>query len=1002
MAEPVFPKVFTIPPHRGFADALVAGLIRKYGSEPMGLARGIILVPRSRAARAIQDAFVRRSGGGLLMPRIVPIGDPEIDETLGNALDPIGDADPVPAAIEPMERVMRLANLVQQLRSGSDDRVDAAEAIRLARDLGAALDQLLIEEVDPDDLPEEFAQDLQVHWQKSLDQLDLILAKWPGELAKIGRIDLAARRNILLRRVADRWAKSPPPDFVVAAGISTTAPAIAAVLRSVSRLDNGMVVLAALDVDMPDEEWQALGPFDPDPETGRRRRAIETHPQFALKLLLDRMGVARAEVERWRWGGGHDAPAVRTRAISNAMAPAAFTGKWNALPARERRLTGVRGIELATSAEEAQVIALALREAIEEPGRTAALVTPDRMLARRVSAHLKRWNIIADDSAGRPLSEIASGTLLLALAEAAAERFAPVPLLALLKHPLVRFGEARTQWLDGVRQLDLALRGPRPRPGLAGVTAHLRTQSKEARKAERPMFASALAWWESAVPLLEPLESAASRTADLTALIAAIRETASQLTDNKVWAGPNGRPAGDFVADLESRAGIGPADAGIGDLPEILRQLMAAIPVYPPQGGHPRIHIWGLLEARLQQTDLMILAGLNEGVWPGLPSPDPWLAPRLRAELGLPGLDRRIGLAAHDFASALGGKRVLVTRSRRDAGAPAVASRFWLRLEAMTGGLTRWPELKSWARTIDRPDGVSPAPRPAPTPPARERPNRISVTAVDRLNADPYAFYAQSMLKLSSHDAVDADPSAAWRGSAVHKILEDWFETDDCDPDKLVARAEAMLDAQDAHPLMRALWRPRLIEPIRWIAEQVRVHRDAGRVPLKAEIRGAIEIAGVTLNGMADRIDRNADGSLTVIDYKTGKPPSPAQVEGGFAMQLGLLGLLADRGAFEGVSGTPTGFEYWSLGKQGDGFGYARTPFRQRGKGTIDPDNFIAEAARVFAEAAADWLTGERPFTAKLHPDQAPYADYDQLMRKDEWYGRGDGGEGPGEGEADG
>ncbi|MEO1169620.1 MAG: double-strand break repair protein AddB [Pseudomonadota bacterium] len=992
MAEAVRPRVYTIPPHRAFADALAAGLIRRYGKDPLGLARGIILVPTNRTARAIQDAFVRRAETGLLLPRLVPIGDPEIAETLGSALDPIGQGLSVPPAIPPLERTMRLATIVQRVRSRMGEPVDAGEAVRLARDLGTTLDQLLIGQVDPRKLPESVESDLSAHWQVSLDQLDVILTEWPAELEKLGKIDMAERRNRLLDHVARRWKDAPPPGFVVAAGIASTSPAVAGVLRTVSRMENGMVVLPALDITMPGEEWEALGPHEPDPETGFRKRSIETHPQFALKLLLDRIGVARGEVTRWRWGGGRDSPAVRTKAIGNAMAPASFTGKWNDLPPRERRLSGVRGLELATPAEEAQVIAIAMREALEEPGRTAALVTPDRPLARRVSAHLKRWGIEADDSAGRPLSEEPPGTLLIALAEAAAERFAPVPLLALLKHPLVRAGEERGAWLNAVRRFDISMRGPRPRPGLDAITGHLATMLANARDQAKPAITAALQWWKEAVELLAPLEQAAGRTRDLPGLVTAIREAATRLAGYAVWSGPDGREAAHFIADCETQSALGPADATIADLPPLLTHLMADIAIRPPQGGHPRLFIWGVLEARLQQADLMILGGLNEGTWPNLPTPDPWLAPCLRAELGLPGLERRIGLAAHDFASALGGRQVLVTRARRDASAPAIASRFWLRLEAMTGGLTRAPRFKAWAQSIDRADHAAQlAERPAPRPPLADRPRQISVTKVDRLKADPFSFYAQTMLKLSQLDPVDAEPSPAWRGSAVHEILEDWFREDQCDPDKLVARAETLLDASDAHPLMRALWRPRLIEPIRWMAERVRAQIAAGRVPVAAEVEGRTEISGVTLTGKVDRIDRLDGGGLAIIDYKTGQPPSPAAVEAGFAMQLGLLGLLAERGAFADLEGKAAVFEYWSLGKDGDGFGYVKEPFRKRGDIEITPENFVAHAASVFASAAEQWLIGDEPFTAKLHPEYAPYGEYDQLMRLQEWYGRGDG-----------
>lgn len=982
----VTPNVFTIPPHRAFADALAAGLIAQHGRGPTGLAEGVLLVPNNRAARAIQEAFVRRSGGGLLLPRLVPVGDPELDERIGGMLEPL-DAQPVPPAIEPARRLMLLGRLVQQHRM-----CGAAEALRLAEDLARTLDQLLIEEVEPAALGRFAADrpDLSVHWQKSLDQLQLILADWPGELARRGRIDLAARRNLLLDAVAGRWRMRPPTGFVCAAGITTTSPAVARLLRVIALMEQGSVVLPGLDLAMPDAEWVELGPHEPDEATGFRRRSVETHPQFHLKLLLDRMSVARREVGIWRWGGGRgrDAPAARSRAIGHAMAPPAFTGKWQRLKPAERRLTGVRALELADPAEEAQAIALALRGALEEPGRTAALVTPDRNLARRVSAHLRRWGIEADDSAGRPLARTPPGTLLLAAAAAAAERFAPVSLLALLKHPLVMAGEERLGWLDGVRLLDRLLRGPRPAAGLDGITARL--ADGDARDA--PMRREAADWWAVVLPLLRPLERAVAGTQDLAGLLGALRETLSALAGDRVWARPEGRAAAQLLSDHEAAAGEGPAKVETRELPVLLERLLAAEAVRPPYGQHPRLFIWGLLEARLQHADLLVLGGLNEGIWPALPAPDPWLAPRLRAELGLPSLERRLGLAAHDFALGLGAPRVLVTRARRDARAPAIASRFWLRLEAMTGGLTRSPELRKWAQAIDCAKGPpKPASRPAPSPDSAERPRTISVTEVDRLKADPYAFYARKMLKLAALDPVDADPTAAWRGSAVHAVLEAWMKEDDCDPAKLRARADALLVAQDAHPLMRALWQPLLREAIDFIAGQVEANARQGRRPLAAEVSGKIGIAGVTLNGTFDRIDRMADGGLAIVDYKTGQPPNRKAVEAGYSLQLGLLGLIAERKGFEGIEGAAACFEYWSLARASSGEragkrGYVASPIG--GKNGIPAEEFTEQAERNFGEAVGLWLTGAEPFTAKLHPEYAPYGDYDQLMRLDEWYGR--------------
>ncbi len=974
-------QLWTVPGTRSFADALATGLIARYPG--MALARGLVLLPNNRGKRAVTDAFVRASGGGLLLPRLVAIGDPALGEGAGAALDPADDA-PLPPAIAPLARRMALTRLLHDARPN----LDAAEAVRLAGELARTLDQLLVEEVPPSRLAEfdaTLSPELSAHWRKSLDLFELLLARWPAELAKLGAIDAAERRRLLLDRTAERWRRDAPPGFVCVAGVTDPAPAVARLLRCVAGLPDGSVVMAGLGVDLSDEEWDALGPHAPDPVTGLRRRPLETHPQYGLKLLLDRMGVNRRETRVWPYDGGPEAPAARARAIAHALAPAELTARWSELSADRRRLEGVTAAEFATPAAEAQGIALALREALETPGKTAALVTPDRALARRVAAHLARWEVGIDDTAGRPLSILPPGTLLHGLAEAAEQGFAPLPLLALLKHPLVRSGDERGRWLAGARSLDRALRGPRPAPGLDGIDAHLADRSGR----DGRLRALAASWWPEARALLRPIATLfASEARPLGELLAGLRETIFALGGDAPWTGAAGRAAAELLSELEAQADGAPVDPA--SIAPILRTLMDEVAVRPPQGGHPRLAIYGLIEARLQTADLFVLGGLNEGAWPGTPAPDPWLAPRVRAELGLPGLDARIGVAAHDFGQGLGAPEVLLTRSQRDAKGPALPSRFWLRLEALAGrGLARAEALTQWTEALDAPGEFAPSKRPAPMPKPSLRPKVINVTEVDRLKADPFAFYAQRVLGLRTLEPVDADPSAAWRGTAVHEILEAWARQDECAPDALRARAERMLADERTHPLMRALWWPRLEEAIDWIARKIADNRKDGREVLRAEGSGRVELAGVVLQGRYDRIDRAADGSLALVDYKTGKPPSTAAVRDGYSLQLGLLGIIAEAGGFEGVEGVAGGFEYWSLGRARDGFGYVATPCDPDGKrDRIVTADFTTVAERNFTAVAGKWLTGEEPFTAKLHPEYAPYADYDQLMRRDEWYGR--------------
>ena len=956
MSDPQRVAVLTIPSHRSFADALAAGLIAQFGKDPLGLAQGRILLPNNRAVRAVTDAFVRASANGLLLPRLIPVGDPELDERIGGALDRIED-EVVRPAIDPTERLLRLASIVRGQGT--------AESLRLAAELARTLDALLVEQVKPLALKEAVAKtsDLATHWEKSLQKLQLIYDNWPAILTEQGTIDLAERRNFLLRRLADRWKDEQPPGFTVAAGITTSAPAVAALVARVARMPEGMVVLPGLWLSniFPDEEWDALGPD----EDGRGEA---THPQYHLKLLLDRIGVARGEVLPWRWSGGAASPAARARTVANAMAAPKFSHKWETLKAAERRLSGIRVAELPDPAAEAQAIALAMREALETPGKTAALVTPDRVLAGRVSALLARWGIEADNSAGKPLSSTPAGTLLLGIASAAAEELAPVALLALLKHPLVGGeGDERVPWLDSVRELDVKVRGPRPPAGLAGLDAHF----------------GELREWRTVRPRLEAIEGMLREPLSLAEFVRTLGSAAQVLAGEAAWRGAAGRLAAEMLSELQAsdaaRALIVQADEAV----PLLRQLFAGQAVRPPYGGHPRIFIWGLLEARLQRADLVILGGLNEGVWPALPAPDPWLPPKVRATLGMPTLETRIGLAAQDFASALGAPEVLITRARRDAKSPTVASRFLLRLKAMSGGLPRDVQLERLTWAIDDPGAPKPVDRPAPAPPAEQRPERISVTQVDRLKADPFAFYAQAILKLRALDPVDDDHTARWKGIAVHEVLQDWLQHDDCDPDRLRPRAERLLKDEAIHPMLRALWAPRLLEAIDWIAAMERENKANGRAPLKAEVTGETALAGVTVQGRVDRIDRLADGGLAIIDYKTGQPPSQKAVTEGFALQLGLLGLIGRAGGFEGAAGDPETFEYWSLARYRGKFGRLMRPHKD-----MAPGEFLAHANRNFVDVAAKWLTGSEPFTAKLNPAYAPHGDYDQLMRLEEWYGR--------------
>lgn len=990
------PQVYSIAAHRGFADALVAGLLPRYGENDVGLARLTLLLPSQRAIRTVTEAFVRLFGAqewrGLLLPRMAAVGDLDIDEALGPLLDPLGSGAEIPPAVDPNRRWLRLAAILQEELG---DRAPKGPALlRQAFELGRTMDRLLVEGIGPEELIGErvlgVVREQAAHWQQSTLTFARVQAKWLSELDRTGRVDAPTRRNMLFDRAAQRWRESPPATPIVAAGVTSASPSLARLLKVVSELPRGAVILPDLDLSLDGETWEALGRAGvgegPDDPPFARDDAV-THPQYHLKLLLNRMGVNRHEVQAWHRAGMTAAPPERSRAISNLFLPPAASARWVDLAPEQRRLSCVELMISDHPGHEAQAIALKVREALETPEKRVALITPDRALAARVIANLGRWGIEVDDTAGEPLPLTPAGRLFLLLAEVAASDAAPVPLLALLGHPYSGTAFGRADWLDYSRVLDLALRGPRRGPGLAPI----REVVAECQKRSKGIGE----WWEVAEALLSPILSPGEELL-LADAVDALSVAAEAISGGRVWGEADGRSLAAFVESLRDAARHAGTRMEREGLATALRDAMERTAVRKPWGGHPRIAVYGLIEARMSRADLVICGGLTEGTWPASVAPDALLAPSVLRALGVPGADFRIGLSAHDLAAALGAPEVVLSYARRDSSGPAIPSRFVLRVRAMLGAdlLDRHldhatPDL---ARRLTSPSLTKAHPRPQPMPSAEQRDVPIAVTGLDRLRGDPYQFYASDILRLRSLDALDAEPTAAWKGTAVHAILERWHKEGGALGD--IAAEE--LAKMSAHPLVRGLWWPRLIAGLEWIEERIGELSAEGRSVLKSEVKGDITFKGVKIKGRADRIDRLADGNLAIVDYKTGKAPSASRVQKGFALQLGLIGLMARDGGFAGVSGEPTHFEYWSLSKNSDsrtGFGEASGPVLEgKKKSGIPRDEFLTETERFLGDAIDRWIKGSEPFTARLNPDIPGYADYDQLMRLDEWQGREEGG----------
>ncbi|MCQ8782221.1 double-strand break repair protein AddB [Mangrovibrevibacter kandeliae] len=1036
-------SVVSIPPGLPFlptlADSLIAGRVVKGfhpEGDPLALASLTVYVPTRRAARGLASAFGQALGGvSAILPAIRTLG--EEDETALFRAE--GALDGLTPVADPVEQRLLIASLVRQWRRqireetlraiGSEALslpASAADAVWLAGDLVRLLAEIETEEAEIAGLAG-LAPDRLAHWwQLTLTFLQILTEHWPQILAERGHVSDTEARNRRLRRLAAQYRQEGAPGPVVIAGSTATAPAVAELMRAVAGLPNGALVLPGLDRHLSDEDFATID--------AARSLATVGHPQHGLKRILARLQLPREAVDHLDLGLD-PVLAAREAFVADALRPAETTAAWgdsrNAHP--PAALDGLALIEADDEREEALAIACAMRAALADPEKTVALTTPDRKLARRVTVELKRFGIEANDSAGRPLTGTAPGTLMLTAAEVALRPGDPVRLVALLKHPLLRLGRTAGEARRAARTIEMvALRGGVGRADLVGLAAlygqrRRAFEGKDAETGERVFVARPVQLLpeedrDLAADVAEALEKAfAPLTALRGAPAAEIGAYATALTQvlealcrdpegdaSELYAQEAGGSLAAFLSGLVACPPTGFAFDAV-ELPDVLVALAAGETVKPRGGLSARAFVWGALEARLQSVDTMVLAGLNEGTWPGAARSDAFLSRIMRAEIALDPPERRIGLAAHDLQMALGSRRVILTRSRRSGGAPSVASRWLQRLLTVAGASgeaqmrAEGDVYRAHARALDRGPTESyaldrtPATdrgRPFPRPPLSLRPRQVSVTEVERLIRDPYAVYARRILKLEKLPPLLRDPGAAERGTLYHRILARYV-LDGNDPTvadaiaRLIDVAAQEFEREALPPEVHAVWWPRMEtlaqNYIAWERE-----RDAGIRARIAECRGEWDFPDIAtrLTGYADRIDVTVDGRLQIIDFKTGTEPSVKQARALLAPQLPLEGAMARLGAFAGDLATPgplADLLYVRLREKA---------FKEDGlagteKGGLDytADGLADAALEKFRQLVAAYKDEQMGYRSRARPFKAGdfSGDYDHLARAREW-----------------
>jgi ATP-dependent helicase/nuclease subunit B len=948
-------RVFTVPISVPLLRSVIAALIDgrlvegfEARSNPALLATATLYLPTRRSLRVARDLFLDElAADAAVLPRLVALGDIDEDELAfaedSEAFDGRAPLE-IPERLGELERRLILARLVA---AWAKTPVSAplvvggpASTLALAGDLARLIDDMVTRGISWDALDGLVPDQLDKYWQHSLDFLRIARTAWPAYLEEIQRIEPAARRDLLISAEAARLtAYHGGP--VIAAGSTGSMPATAKFLQAVAALPNGAVVLPGLDTDLDDAAWESIGGAK-DAQGRVTAHASSNHPQYAMHMLLKRFGIKRRDVLRLalpQQGG-------REVLISEAMRPSEATAMWHDRLSEPEVATKVSAgmdklavIAAPNPEMEALGIAIAMREAWHL-GKSAALVTPDRALARRVMAALTRWHLAFDDSGGDTLMETPAGIFARLAAEAAAKGLEPPTLLALLKHPLCRLGAAPGAFRSAIETLELAvLRGTRPQPGTAGLARDFTrfrnehdklTQGEasalhpgEPRARLRPdALDRAQALIAGLQTALAPLENLASpKPQDFAEFAARHREVVAALSADELglsiaFADRDGAGLAKAFDDLLSRGERCGLMAPLVDYPDLFQTAFADRAVRRPERPGARLQIYGPLESRLMQADRVIIGGLIEGVWPPAPRIDPWLSRPMRHQLGLDLPERRIGLSAHDFAQLMGAPDVILSHSAKAGGAPAVASRFLHRLQAVAGD-DLWKQAETrgelyirYAEVLDQPAQVTPIPQPMPKPPLAARPTRLSVTAIEDWLRDPYTIFARYILKLSALDPVDMPLSAADRGSAIHEAIGEFTERFANELPQDAARELRRIGERHFAPLMerpeaRALWWPRFQRIATWFANWEEARRDH-LDELMAEQQGSISIPltpdrSFTLSARADRIERRSDGSYALLDYKTGQPPTGKQVRMGLSPQLTLEAAILREGGFGGI-----------------------------------------------------------------------------------------------------
>lgn len=947
-----------------FVETLAQKLLKDCADNELDLVRILIFLPNRRACRSLAEAFVRLQGmQPTLLPQMRAIGDASEDEILFNSSQDVDYFLNLPPAITPLERTLLLAKLIMS-RQGEFglENISPAQACGLAQELGSLLDNVAMRGLDWHNLQNIVPDEYAAHWQETLKFLTIITEHWPNILAERNMTEAVNRRDTLILKQCELWQNNPPQQRVIVAGTTAVSPAMKELVRTVYQLPLGEVYLAGLDKVLDDDAWDIID---------------ETHPQYEIKQLLEYLKVARTSVIDLVPPHNNQ----REKLISEIMRPASCSDQWRNLSSSltPQGVSGIHLMESESIREEALSIAMLIRDTLEKPEQTIALVTTDRNLSRRVCGELTRWDIVVDDSAGTPLNQTAWGIFMRLIAEVSANVSSKSAFLALLKQNLLQY-----QSVPDTRKL------------AEKIDKNL-WRLKENNETAQSFLNQVTAEMDSLIKIFQQSSKPFNEILKQHILLAETLSSPQNDCENiPLWSGDDGQSAAAFISELLDKSNL-IGDINPSDYLGIFEKLISNIMVRNTTPTHPRIKILGPLEARLNHYDTIIIGGCNEGTWPQNVTVDPWMSRPMKRDFGLNQPEQQIGVTALDFALLLGADNVYLTRSQMNNGAQTVKSRWWMRLTTVLQAININPQLLldnyfiKLAKKIDQPeaqDCVSIKP-PAPNPPLYARPQKLSASAFEKLMRDPYSVFAEYILKLKPLDELETSADQSDFGNLVHKVLDEFAKEypqkfPQNAKDILRSKGEQAFNESDFSEDKLAFWRPKFTQIVDWIVAQESNYRQQIS-EIKSEIWGKMffdetDMGKFEIYAKADRVDLTKDGKCNIIDYKTGRARSVKEVKTGYAPQLPIEALIANNGGFTDIP--PVDVEelmYWKLGDKIISI-------------TGEIDKLLDSTKQHIIEIINRFADPKTCYLSRPNPKHVPeYSDYEHLARVKEWSIRDEG-----------